>query len=121
MNRVVHFEINAPDVDKAVPFYEKVFGWKISRWEGPEPYWLVTTGDEGEGINGAILPSRDGQPRVVNTLQVESVDEAAGMVEANGGKVVVGKTAIPGVGWVAYCTDPGGVIFGIYHHDESAR
>ncbi|MHC4082006.1 MAG: VOC family protein [Planctomycetota bacterium] len=121
MNRVVHFEINAPDVSKTVPFYETVFGWKVHKWEGPEEYWLVSTGEQGEGINGAIMPSRDGQPRVVNTLQVDDVDEAAAKVEANGGKVVVQKMPIPGVGWVAYCTDPGGVIFGIYKHDESAK
>jgi predicted enzyme related to lactoylglutathione lyase len=28
--------------------------------------------------------------------------------------------AIKGVGWVAYCTDPGGNIFGVYREDSGA-
>jgi predicted enzyme related to lactoylglutathione lyase len=53
MPRVVHFEIAANDPDKAAAFYQEVFGWKITKWEGPQEYWLVETGEEGEpGING---------------------------------------------------------------------
>jgi predicted enzyme related to lactoylglutathione lyase len=120
MNRVVHFEINAPNVEEALPFYENVFGWKVSKWEGPEPYWLVATG-EGDGIDGGIMQSQDGQPRTVNAVHVDSVDAFARKVEENGGKVVVPKMAIPGVGYVAYCTDPGGVIFGLHHPDPNAK
>ena len=43
MSRVIHFEISADDPERAVKFYEKVFGWKIDRW-GPVEYWLATTG-----------------------------------------------------------------------------
>jgi predicted enzyme related to lactoylglutathione lyase len=54
--RVIHFEIHADDPKRAVEFYKKVFGWKISKWEGPAEYWLVTTGDDKQpGINGAIM------------------------------------------------------------------
>ena len=38
-----------------------------------------------------------------------------------GGKNVVPKMPIPGVGWLAYCTDPGGNIFGMMHPDENAK
>lgn len=121
MNRPIHFEIHSPDPDKARTFYEAIFGWKFSRWEGPEEYWLITTGELGEGINGGMLRSRDGQPRTVNTLEVSSVDEFAKLVVANGGRVVVPKMAIAGVGWLVFCTDPGGVIFGITHRDPRAH
>ena len=49
-----------------------------------------------------------------------SVDEYAGKVEANGGKVVVPKMAIPGVGWLVYCQDTEGIVFGITENDPSA-
>ena len=121
MNRIVHFEINSPDPEKAEAFYKKVFDWSFRKWEGPENYWLITTGEEGTpGIDGGMMKSRDGQPGTVNTIAVESVDDYAKSVEENGGQVVVPKMAIQGVGYVAYCTDPGGVLFGIYRHDESA-
>jgi predicted enzyme related to lactoylglutathione lyase len=38
MPRVVHFEIAANDPDKAAAFYQEVFGWKITKWEGPQEY-----------------------------------------------------------------------------------
>ena len=54
MPRVVHFEIHADDPQRAANFYQNVFGWQINKWEGPEDYWLVTTGADNEpGINGA--------------------------------------------------------------------
>jgi predicted enzyme related to lactoylglutathione lyase len=29
MSRIMHFEINADDPDRAVEFYQSAFGWKI--------------------------------------------------------------------------------------------
>jgi catechol 2,3-dioxygenase-like lactoylglutathione lyase family enzyme len=56
MNRIVHFELPADNPDRAVEFYKKSFGWQIQKWPGPQDYWLVTTGADGEpGINGGIL------------------------------------------------------------------
>ena len=48
MPRVIHFEIPADDPERAVAFYQNVFGWKWQKWEGPEPYWLATTGEDSE-------------------------------------------------------------------------
>lgn len=120
MARVVHFEVMAADPQRAQKFYSSIFGWQISKWEGPEDYWVVTSGPEGEpGINGGIAQSR-GEPLTVNTIDVPSVDEYAGKVEANGGKVVVPKMAIPGVGWLVYCQDTEGIIFGMMQSNPSA-
>ncbi len=121
MLRVVHFEICADDMDRAQKFYETVFGWKFQKWDGPSPYRLVTTGPEGApGINGGMMPRHPGQP-VVNTVDVPSVDEYVQKVEAAGGKTAMPKMTIPGVGYVAYCTDTEGNLFGVYTHDPSAR
>jgi predicted enzyme related to lactoylglutathione lyase len=56
----------------------------------------------------------------VNTVDVPSCDEAVGRVEGAGGKVAVPKMAIPGVGWLAYCTDTEGNTFGVMQADEKA-
>lgn len=120
MNRVVHFEIHASDPEKVNKFCTELFGWKIEKFPGGEDYWLASTGADGAGINGGIMKSRDGEPRTVNTVEVESVDSCAEMVREMGGRVVVDKMAIPGVGFVAYCTDPCGNLFGVYQHDPSA-
>lgn len=121
-NRPIHFELGVIDPERACRFYETVFGWKASKWEGPMPYWLVTTGDKSEpGIDGAILIHQDKQPRTVNTIGVESVDAHAAKVTEAGGQVVVPKMPVPGVGWLAYCLDPEGNLFGIYQNDPAAQ
>lgn len=119
---VVHFELHSVDPAKSLPFFEKIFGWKISKWEGQEEYWLAQTSEPGTpGIGGGIMRSRDGAPRTVNTIQVPSVDEYVGKCTAAGAQCVVPKMAIPGVGWLAYCIEPGGLLFGIYTPDPSAK
>jgi predicted enzyme related to lactoylglutathione lyase len=120
MPRVVHFEIPADEPERAVKFYESVFGWKIERWQGPVDYWLVTTGEASEpGIDGGI--ERRGEGVVTrNIIDVADVDEYARKVEAAGGKVVKPKTPLAGVGWYAYCADTEGNVFGIMQEDPQA-
>lgn len=121
MNRVVHFELGVVNPERAIRFYNGVFGWTAQKYEGPMEYWLVNTGDPKEpGINGGLAINRDAQPRTVNTIAVDSIDETMKKVEEAGGKIVVPKTAIPGVGWLAYFTDPEGNLLGLHQFDSSA-
>jgi uncharacterized protein len=122
MPRVVHFEFNADDPERAVRFYSDVFGWEIQKWKGPADYWLASTGD-GIGIDGALQSAPDfvdGQ-KVVVTMDVGSVDDTIAKVEAAGGSVVVPKMAIPHVGRLVYFRDTEGMVFGAMESDESAR
>ena len=122
MPRPIHFEIPAEDPGRAIRFYETVFGWKFDKWEGPVPYWLITTGPGGQpGINGGLMPRRDPAQPCVNTMDVASVDVSAAMVERCCGQVVVPKMAVPGVGWLVYCKDTEGHIFGMMQNDPTAR
>jgi predicted enzyme related to lactoylglutathione lyase len=122
MPRVVHFEIDAKKPERAVKFYEKVFGWKIKKWEGPVEYYLITTGKETEpGIDGGLSRRTESEPSTVNTIDVPSVDEFTKKVEANGGKIIRPKRAVMGVGYMAYFQDPEGNIFGMMESDESAK
>ncbi len=123
MPRVVHFEIFATDPEEVVNFYETVFHWQISNWSG-QPYWLANTGPEDEaGIHGAIAPrgigDRDFGP-LVNTIAVPDLDDYLRRVIAAGGSVAQPKSPIPGVGWLAYCRDPEGTIFGMMQNDPGA-
>jgi predicted enzyme related to lactoylglutathione lyase len=135
MNRVIHFEIQAADPERAARFYRTVFGWDIKEWVVPgvevpneNRYWLVTTGPENErGIDGGILfrrgaPPAEGQPvnAYVCTIGVTSLDESVAKANAAGATLVVPKMPIKGVGWLAYCKDPDGNIFGMMQDDPSA-
>lgn len=119
MNRVIHFEMHSNDPETSLAFFAGVFGWRTAPWEGAE-YWVVTTGADQPGIDGGLLRSRDGNPRTVNTVQVDSVDACLRRVVESGGTVVVPKMPIPGIGYLAYCNDPTGVLFGIMHEDPAA-
>ncbi len=125
MNRVVHFEMAADDPDRAKKFYEKVFGWKIEKWNGPMDYWMVMTGKEKPGIDGGLMKRADSKHlasgATVNTVSVESVDDFVGRIKKNGGSIVMEKSAIPGVGWFAYCKDTEGNLFGIMQDDKAAK
>jgi uncharacterized protein len=122
MPRIVHFELPVDDPARAVTFYRNVFGWQIKKWDGPEDYWLVTTGKEGEmGIDGALTKRSEGFMNTVNTVSVASLDEAVAKVEANGGKILLPRMPIEGMGWLAYAQDTEGNNFGMMQMDTSAH
>lgn len=124
-NRVIHFEIQADDVDRAKNFYEKVFGWKIEKMmdeaEGGMDYWGLTTGAEGTpGINGGLYkrPEDNKLSTYDCTIMVEDIDKAITDVKKNGGKITVEKDQIPGVGWFARGVDTEGNTFGLMQPTE---
>ena len=120
MNRIVHFELNSPDPDRSIPFFQEAFGWTFNTWGGPVEYHLCKTGEDGAaGIDGAVMRSQDGQPRTVNVLAVEDIDQMIEKLKSLGGDCVVEKMPIQGVGYSAYFRDPTGVLFGIFEADES--
>lgn len=114
MKRPVHFEILADDPAKIAGFYKDVFEWEITTWgEGEQSYWLVTTGpDDVPGINGGIM-GREFDQAVINTLEVESLDDVLKKIEEAGGRKVHGPNEIPEVGMHAYCADVEGNLFGV--------
>ena len=122
MPKVVHFELNVKDVDKTIKFYENVFNWKIEKWDGPIDYWLIMTGEENEpGIGGGLGFEEEGFPKVVNTIDVEDVDEVVKRIQENGGEIISPKHAVPGVGWLAYFKDTEGIVTGVMQDDPNAK
>lgn len=127
MPRVIHFEIHAENPTRAIDFYRELFGWEFTKWDGPMPYWLIKTGDDKHpGINGGLLPRRggiDGQAVIAYVCIVDtpSVDDHVAKAVSHGGTVALPKMAIPGVGWLAYCKDTEGNIFGMMQADPNAR
>ncbi len=114
MSRVVHFEVNADNPERAVKFFSDVFGWQINKWDGPMDYWLVKTGEADRlGIDGAIMKRTEPGAPVINTIGVENLDESLEKVTASGGSVVAPKMEIPGIGFFAYIKDTEGNTFGV--------
>jgi predicted enzyme related to lactoylglutathione lyase len=127
MNRPIHFEIHADNTERAIAFYTKLFGWQFTQWAG-QPYWLVKTGETGTtGIDGGLLPRRGPGPvdmaavnAFVCTVDVGNLDEMVSKAQSAGGSVALPRMPIPTVGWLAYCKDTEGNLFGMMQMDSNA-
>ena len=120
MNRPIHFEIQADDVERAKKFYENVLGWKISKWmskeQGGMDYWGIGTGESGPGINGGLYQRPADKDKFYLydcTIDVADLDKAVEAVKANGGVILKEKYEIPGVGWFVTAKDTEGNRFGL--------
>ena len=125
-NRVTHFDVYADDVDRAIAFYQKVFGWTIEKAEGMD-YWLITTGEGEPGINGG-LSKRESPPQgtipqfgFTCTVDVADVQAAFEAALAAGGSAVHQPGPVPGVGYFAYVRDTEGNHLGLMQSDPGAK
>jgi len=125
-NNLQHFAINADDVGRACRFYERVFGWTFRAW-GPPGFFLVTTGTpDNPGVQGAVQGRRELVPgqRMVGfecTISVPDVDAVAAAVVANGGRIVMEKAVIAGVGELIFFQDSEGNVAGAMRYDASVE
>jgi len=122
-NTLAHFSINADDVDRARVFYSKVFGWKFQSW-GPPGFYMI------EAKDSPVLGSLQGRRELVKgqrtqgfecTIGVPSIDAAEKAVKANGGKVLMERSVIVGVGTLMWFQDPEGNAFGAMQYDAAAE
>ena len=135
MPTIVHFEIPANDIERAKKFYNDLFGWKIEKWPGtddsqltsaatgqPMEYWLITTTDDkgNKALGGGMMKRQTPQQPNINYIDVKPVDEYSSKVEKIGGKVVVPKKAVPGMG-TSVCLDTENNAFAIWESNESAK
>ncbi len=122
-NNVKHFAVHADDVNRARKFYEQAFGWQFTEW-GPPGFFLIKTGTDADpGVQGALQGRREvvaGKPTYgfECTLGVENIDETVKAVEAGGGKIVMPKFHIPGVGTLIFFEDTEGNVVGAMQYEE---
>jgi len=131
MNRVVHFEIHASDVEASKKFYSDVFGWEMQHMGGEYGnYVLVMTGpgmdklDElpkNPGINGGMMLRNAPKPpeagvgpnAFVCIVGVDDIDMYIEKAKKAGGIVAMDKMDVPHVGKLAYFKDHDGNLFGM--------
>jgi uncharacterized protein len=82
---------------------------------------MVTIGDEKElGINGCLSRKGETAMPTLNTIILSLVDKFSNLIQNKGGKMLMPKTAIAGVGWFSTCQDSEGNIFGIIEENKMA-
>jgi predicted enzyme related to lactoylglutathione lyase len=130
-NRVVHFEIQVDNLERAMKFYGHVFGWSWQDWSSVtgSPYWGILTApmevdgtpSKEPGINGGLLKRpcpapkpEQGTNAFVCTIQVENFDETAKKIMDAGGIVAMPKMDLGGMAWQGYFLDTEGNTFGLH-------
>ena len=132
MPTIVHFEIPSDDLERAKAFYKELFGWNIEKWSGNETgdssegmeYLLITTTDSNgnKALSGGMMKRQNPQQQgMANYIDVTSVNEYSAKIEKLGGKVVMQKTPVPGMGYFAVCLDTEGNRFGMWETDSTAK
>jgi len=125
-NRVVHFDVYADDVDRAIAFYQNVFGWSIEKVEGMD-YWLIKTGEGEPGIDGGLSkresPTQGTVPQFgfTCTVDVEDAQAAFAAAVAAGGAEIHQPGPVPGVGYLAYVRDTEGNHLGLMQRDPDTK
>jgi predicted enzyme related to lactoylglutathione lyase len=128
-NQLAHFAIHADDLDRARKFYGGVFGWTFQGYAGIPMSGFCQIKDASGSLLSPLgaMQSRKSNvaPQPVYGLEcsftVDDVDAIARAVEANGGKIVMPKAAIPGVGWIVKFLDTEGNLVCAAKYDAGAK
>ncbi|MBP1595878.1 MAG: glyoxalase [Acidobacteria bacterium] len=115
-NVVAWFEIPVHDMERAIQFYQTVFGFPLQRQSmGVLDMALFPCVTAGLGTAGALVrhpdfyrPSAEGT-LVYFTAHSGDLDQELSRVEAAGGKILMGKKLITNeIGYMALLTDTEG-------------
>jgi predicted enzyme related to lactoylglutathione lyase len=112
-NTVTWNELVTTDADRALPFYEKVFGVQaVSVPMGPDYSYTMFQVD-GTQVGGSTAPQMEGAPNHWHVwFAVAALDESAALVRDLGGELLVEPTAMP-IGRMAVVRDPQGGVFSL--------
>ncbi len=120
MSKVIHFEIPCKRSKRSIKFYKNIFNWKFKKW-GKDDFWLIKTGPKNEGgIHGSLIKKNNLHQVITNTISVKNIDKTIKKIIKEGGKILMDKTAIPGIGFLVYFSDPDQNLIGIMQADENA-
>ena len=124
MDKVVHFEIEADDLNRAEDFYKQVFGWGINKvpMGGGVDYYIIHTAktdDKGMiqemgAINGGMFKRSGKGYGPVIVIDVANLDETLKKIEAKGGTIVSAKQTVGDMGLYARVKDSEGNIIGVW-------
>jgi predicted enzyme related to lactoylglutathione lyase len=122
MNTLTHFEIPSNDVKKIKEFYAGLFDWEFQFMEEMN-YMMFTTKVENDKpvSGGGIIQKQNENHTITNYITVDSVDDSAKKVEELGGKIVVPKMPVPGMGWFLHFNDIDENLMALWQNDKEAK
>jgi uncharacterized protein len=117
------FEIPADDTARAKKFYRALFGWNINPFPGAPigDYHHIDTGGPEASPDGGLMKRMHPGQGITSYVMVPSVTRHMAKVEKLGGKICRPKTAVPGMGYFAICTDTEDNTFAIWEMNPKAK
>ncbi len=125
-NKLTHFAVHVDDIERAKKFYDGVFDWGFNAY-GQHDFLQIKSDKSEDGELIGALQSRKYSPvsdKIIGlecTIAVEDIDEITERVKNNGGQVIMPKTAIPYVGFIAKFLDTEGNLICGMQYDNTAR
>jgi predicted enzyme related to lactoylglutathione lyase len=117
MNPALYFEIPVSDMQRAINFYERVFGFDFELEDIHGNQMALMPFDiDGSGISGALAKGEIYQPSQQGTLiylRTESIDNTLERAELLGAKVLFPKTKAGEYSYVAEIEDSEGNRIGL--------
>jgi predicted enzyme related to lactoylglutathione lyase len=112
---IVHIEFSALDQQQSGKFYEDLFGWQIQHM--PEfNYTTFRTGEADNDLGGGINKASDEYPTgtIVFYVGTDDIEATLARAESLGGKTILPKMEVTGMGWMAMFLDPSGNKIGLW-------
>jgi len=107
-------DLGVDSVDRAIAFYEALFGWRIEPGP-PEAGGYAMCTKDGKNVAGLGPKQAPDQPSVwVTYLATADVDETVSKIRAAGGQLPVEPMDVMDAGRLAVATDTGGAVFGVW-------
>lgn len=125
MAHVAHFSINADELDRAKAFYGAAFGWSFAAY-GPPGFYMIQGAGGPANMYASLQQRREIVPgRAIYglecTLSVENSETAEAAIVKAGGKIVMPRSILAGVGTLFFFEDTEGNIIGAMQYDPAAR
>ena len=124
-NKMTHFAVHIDDINRAKKFYDGVFDWGFNSY-GQDDFLQIKSSKSEDGELIGAMQSRKYSPvsdKVIGmecTIGVENIDDIIEKVKSNGGQVLMAKTAVPTVGWLAKFLDTEGNLICAMQYDKAA-
>jgi uncharacterized protein len=109
-------ELRTKDLSAAIEFYSKLFGWTLEQTKVTDMDYkeIIVDGTAAGGMMPMTGDEWGGAPsHWASYIAVDSADETAEKITANGGSIRVPCFDAPGVGRMAMVADPSGADFAI--------
>jgi predicted enzyme related to lactoylglutathione lyase len=114
-----HVEIPADDVSASRQFYNQVFGWSFQDFPMEQGIYAMYQTRQG-GIGGGITTPPPGAPKsIVNYILVDEIEPVLEQILSRGGDLMLPKTQVADMGWMALFTDPSGNVLGLWKTNMS--